>query len=193
MIGDVGQKRRSLEKYPIFRCHGNAEREKVEHYTLSKKSRKLSQALSNILLKFNEKHGVTAQRNDQPSVSGEDDSSGQESQICAVCLTDFASRMPLPLCLVNLGNMQNASVSLETMMKIVFIQTVIQKEALSCGLCCMPLLHNCMSSSYRLHIYNIVTHMPIARRRLCKHIPEVTLSTMGHPLLDNGPINTHSW
>jgi hypothetical protein len=39
---------------------------------------------------------------------------------------------------------------------------------------------------------NIVTHMPIARKRLGKHIPEVRLSTTGHPLLGNGPINTHS-
>jgi hypothetical protein len=35
--------------------------------------------------------------------------------------------------------------------------------------------------------------MPNVRQRLGKHIPEVTLSTIGHPLLDNGLINTHSW
>jgi hypothetical protein len=35
--------------------------------------------------------------------------------------------------------------------------------------------------------------MPIARQRLGKHIPEVTLSTIeGYPLLGNGQINTHS-
>jgi hypothetical protein len=42
-------------------------------------------------------------------------------------------------------------------------------------------------------LYNIVTHMPLARQRLGKHIPEVTLSTTeGHPLLGKGPIKTHS-
>jgi hypothetical protein len=36
--------------------------------------------------------------------------------------------------------------------------------------------------------------MPTARQRLDKDIPEVTLSTIeAHPLLGNGPINTHSW
>jgi hypothetical protein len=40
----------------------------------------------------------------------------------------------------------------------------------------------------------IVTHMPIARQQLCKHILEVTFSTVeGNRLLGNGPINTHSW
>jgi hypothetical protein len=35
--------------------------------------------------------------------------------------------------------------------------------------------------------------MTITRQRLGKHIPEVMLSTIeGHPLLGNGPINTHS-
>jgi hypothetical protein len=167
----------------------------VEHYTLQKKKTTETykgQALSNRLFKFNEKHGATAQRNDQPSVSGEDDSSAQESQICEVSLADFVSRMPLPLSLVNLWNMQNASVSLEPMLKILFIPTVIQKEVLFCGLCYMPFLHNCTSSFYRLHIYNIVMHMHIARQRIGKHIPEVTLPTIGHPLLSNGPINTHS-
>jgi hypothetical protein len=50
------------------------------------------------------------------------------------------------------------------------------------------------SSSVRKYIWhNIVTHMPIARQRLDKHIPEVTLSTIeGHSLLGIGPINTHS-
>jgi hypothetical protein len=44
----------------------------------------------------------------------------------------------------------------------------------------------------KAHKY-IVTHMPIARQRLAKHIPEITLSTIeGHALLGNGPINTHS-
>jgi hypothetical protein len=38
-----------------------------------------------------------------------------------------------------------------------------------------------------------VTYMPIARQRFGKHIPEVTLSTIGHPLLGNGTINMHSW
>jgi hypothetical protein len=39
--------------------------------------------------------------------------------------------------------------------------------------------------------YNII--MPIARQRLGKLIRAVTLSTTeGHPLLGNGPINTHS-
>jgi hypothetical protein len=38
-----------------------------------------------------------------------------------------------------------------------------------------------------------VTHMTIARQRLGKHIPGVTLSTIkGHPLLGNGSIDTHS-
>jgi hypothetical protein len=42
-------------------------------------------------------------------------------------------------------------------------------------------------------IENIVTHMPIAKQRLSKHIPEVTLSTIeGHSLLGNEQINTHS-
>jgi hypothetical protein len=40
---------------------------------------------------------------------------------------------------------------------------------------------------------NIVTHKPIARQRFCKHIPEAKLSTIGYPLLDNGPITTHYW
>jgi hypothetical protein len=40
--------------------------------------------------------------------------------------------------------------------------------------------------------HNIVTHMPIARQRFGKHIPEITLSTIeGYILLGNGPINTH--
>jgi hypothetical protein len=60
--------------------------------------------------------------------------------IRAACLADFVSRMPLPL--VDIGNMQNASVSLETMLTSLFIQTVIQKELLSCGLSYMPLLKN---------------------------------------------------
>jgi hypothetical protein len=39
----------------------------------------------------------------------------------------------------------------------------------------------------------IVKRMSIARQRLSKHIPEVTLSTVeGYPLLGNGPINMHS-
>jgi hypothetical protein len=43
------------------------------------------------------------------------------------------------------------------------------------------------------YFFNIVTHMPIARQRLGKHIPEITFSTIqGHPLRGNGPINTHS-
>jgi hypothetical protein len=38
-----------------------------------------------------------------------------------------------------------------------------------------------------------VTHVPIARQRLGKHISEVTLSKIeGHLSLGNGPINTHS-
>jgi hypothetical protein len=37
----------------------------------------------------------------------------------------------------------------------------------------------------------ILTHMTIARPRLCKNFPEVKLLTIeGHPLLGNGPINT---
>jgi hypothetical protein len=44
-----------------------------------------------------------------------------------------------------------------------------------------------------VRIVDTETHMPIARQRLGKHIPEVTLSTIeGHPSLGNGPINTHS-
>jgi hypothetical protein len=36
--------------------------------------------------------------------------------------------------------------------------------------------------------------MTIARQRLGKHIPEVTLSTIeAYPLLDNEPMNTHYW
>jgi hypothetical protein len=34
--------------------------------------------------------------------------------------------------------------------------------------------------------------MPIARQRLGKHILKVTLSIIGHSLLGNGTINTHS-
>jgi hypothetical protein len=34
--------------------------------------------------------------------------------------------------------------------------------------------------------------MTIARQRLGKHIPGVTLSTIGGQLLGNGPINMHS-
>jgi hypothetical protein len=34
--------------------------------------------------------------------------------------------------------------------------------------------------------------MTIPNQRLGKHIPGVTLSTIGHPLLGNGPINTPS-
>jgi hypothetical protein len=42
-------------------------------------------------------------------------------------------------------------------------------------------------------IINIVTHMTIARQRLGKYIPGVTLSTVeGYPSLGNGIINTHS-
>jgi hypothetical protein len=40
---------------------------------------------------------------------------------------------------------------------------------------------------------HIVTYMTTAKQRLGKHIPEVTFATIeGHPLLGNGPINTHS-
>jgi hypothetical protein len=39
--------------------------------------------------------------------------------------------------------------------------------------------------------FNIVTHVPIARQRLGKHIPEVTFSAIGHPFLANGPIYMH--
>jgi hypothetical protein len=42
-------------------------------------------------------------------------------------------------------------------------------------------------------LHYTVTHMTIARQRLNKHIPKITLSTTeGHPLLGKGPINTHS-
>jgi hypothetical protein len=56
----------------------------------------------------------------------------------------------------------------------------------------------CVQHPYSSHswIYfpnNIVTHMPITRQRLCKHIPKHTRSTIGYPLLGSGPINTHSW
>jgi hypothetical protein len=37
-----------------------------------------------------------------------------------------------------------------------------------------------------------VTHMPVARQLVGKHIPEVTLSTIGYPLLGNGRIDTYS-
>jgi hypothetical protein len=59
MIGDVKEKRRPSEKYPIFPCHGNADREKEDHSTLSKKKAEnyKSRALSNRLFKFNEKQG----------------------------------------------------------------------------------------------------------------------------------------
>jgi hypothetical protein len=40
--------------------------------------------------------------------------------------------------------------------------------------------------------YYIVTYMPVAKERLGKHIPEVTLSKIGHSLLGSGQINTHS-
>jgi hypothetical protein len=46
-------------------------------------------------------------------------------------------------------------------------------------------------SVYFLNIEHTVTHTLIARQRLGKH--NHTLSTLGHPLLGNGPINTHSW
>jgi hypothetical protein len=36
------------------------------------------------------------------------------------------------------------------------------------------------------------TRMSIVRQRLRKLILEVTLSTIGHPMLRNGPINKHS-
>jgi hypothetical protein len=40
---------------------------------------------------------------------------------------------------------------------------------------------------------NIVTHMTIARQRLGKHCPGITLSTIEeYPLLGNGSINTNS-
>jgi hypothetical protein len=39
----------------------------------------------------------------------------------------------------------------------------------------------------------IMTHMPIARQRLCKQIPKHKRSTIkGHQLLGNGPMNIHS-
>jgi hypothetical protein len=46
----------------------------------------------------------------------------------------------------------------------------------------------------RILEYYIVTHMTIARQLLVKHTSSsgVTLSTLGHPLLGNGPINTNS-
>jgi hypothetical protein len=38
-----------------------------------------------------------------------------------------------------------------------------------------------------------VAHRSIARQRLSKYIPRHTRWTIGHSLLGNGPINTHSW
>jgi hypothetical protein len=50
-----------------------------------------------------------------------------------------------------------------------------------------------LSSSLFKASNDIVTHMPIARQRLGKHIPQVTLSTIEeHPLLSNGTINNNS-
>jgi hypothetical protein len=40
--------------------------------------------------------------------------------------------------------------------------------------------------------YKIVKHVSIATQRLGKHTPAVTFSIIGHPLLGNGPIDTHS-
>jgi hypothetical protein len=37
---------------------------------------------------------------------------------------------------------------------------------------------------------DVMTHMTIARQRLDKQIPGITLSTIGHPLLGKEPINT---
>jgi hypothetical protein len=39
---------------------------------------------------------------------------------------------------------------------------------------------------------NNVTCIPIARQRLYKHVPAKQMhATEGHPLLGNGPVNTH--
>jgi hypothetical protein len=47
------------------------------------------------------------------------------------------------------------------------------------------------NSHILLCLEDIVTHMTIARQRLGKDIPEVTLSIIEvHPLLGNEPINT---
>jgi hypothetical protein len=37
--------------------------------------------------------------------------------------------------------------------------------------------------------FRIVTHMTIFRQRLSEHIPDITLSTIGHPLPGNGSLN----
>jgi hypothetical protein len=55
------------------------------------------------------------------------------------------------------------------------------------------LLKAILRSSHFKASNDIVTHMSIAKQRLGKHIPEVTLSTIEeHPLLGKGPINNHS-
>jgi hypothetical protein len=55
------------------------------------------------------------------------------------------------------------------------------------GLCRRCVLINDM------HFEHFSSHMLITRQRLGERIPEVTLSTIGHQLLGNGPINMHSW
>jgi hypothetical protein len=41
---------------------------------------------------------------------------------------------------------------------------------------------------------SIVTRITIARQPVGKHIPATQAqATIGHPLLGNGPVNTHSW
>lgn len=47
-------------------------------------------------------------------------------------------------------------------------------------------------SSKSVKRVNDVKHMSIAMQRLGKNIPEFKLSTIGHPLLSNGPIKKHS-
>jgi hypothetical protein len=75
-------------------------------------------------------------------------------------------------------------------------------SALSCSRFCIcshvsayshrTIVHSPQRTSYN-PFQNILTYMTIARQRLGKNVPEVTLSTIeGHPLLGNEPINTHS-
>lgn len=54
-----------------------------------------------------------------------------------------------------------------------------------------PFKHNYIKT-YRSTASKILCHMPIARQRLGKDIPGITFSTIGHPLLGKGAVNTNS-
>jgi hypothetical protein len=51
-----------------------------------------------------------------------------------------------------------------------------------------------LSCWYLTILYSTVTCIRIARKRVGRHIPATHMNaTIGHPLLGNGPVNTHSW